>query len=337
MARTPDQVPHVPVMVDRVVQLLRVASGPAVLIDATVGAGGHAAALLSASGPDVHLLGFDRDPEALSIARERLSGFGDRVTLVHGAYDTLSTHVAPVRAMYGPVLGVLYDLGLSSMQLDAPGRGFAFRTDEALDMRMDTSAEEPDAEAMVNGLDEADLAAVIRRYGEERHARRIARAIVAARPVRSTTELADVVRGAVPGVDRHGRIHPATRTFQALRIAVNAELDRFSASLPQALEVAQPADAVSASHGDEPARGGRVAVISYHSLEDRIAKQTFAAARRGCVCPPDLPICACGRTPWVSHLIRGIERPSPQEIAANPRARPAKLRAVEKITAAPTA
>jgi 16S rRNA (cytosine1402-N4)-methyltransferase len=316
-------------MVERVVELLRVDRGPAVMVDATVGAGGHAAALLAASGPDVHVIGFDRDRGALAIARERLADFAERLTLVHAGYDELAIHVAPVAATRGPVLGVLYDLGLSSMQLDAPGRGFAFRTDEALDMRMDTEAEDPDAAALVNGLDESELVTVIRRFGEERHARRIAAAIVAARPVASTTQLADIVRAAVPGPARHGRIHPATRTFQALRIAVNAELDRFGASLPQALEMVQPADAVPEG------RGGRVGVLSYHSLEDRIAKRTFAAARGGCACPPGLPVCVCGRTPWVSDLTHGVERPSAQEIAVNARSRPAKLRVVEKTSSAP--
>ena len=325
-------------MLERVVALLRVHSGPAVLVDATVGAGGHAAALLDASDDQVHLVGFDRDPQALDLARERLAAYGDRLTLVHAGYDQLAAVVPPIARTHGPVMAVLYDLGLSSMQLDTPGRGFAFRTDEPLDMRMDTAGGDADAASLLNDLDERDLASLIRTYGEERHARRIARSIVAARPLRTTAELADVVRGAVPRAERHARIHPATRTFQALRIAVNAELDRFSASLPQALDAVQPADtAESASCSGPGGRGGggRVAVLSYHSLEDRIAKRVFSDAKRGCVCPPDLPVCVCGRKPWVTDITRGIERPDEAEIAANPRARPAKLRVVEKTRPMP--
>ena len=322
-------VPHAPVMVDRIVELLAVPPdvaddlGGAVLVDATVGAGGHAAALLEASDERTHLVGFDRDARALALARERLAAAGDRVTLVHAGYETLTEVAAPIAAAHGPVRGVLYDLGLSSMQLDHPGRGFSFRTDEPLDMRMDPDSDDPNAADLVNMLDADDLAGLIRRLGEERHARRIARRIVAARPVRTTAQLAEIVRAAVPAAQRHGPTHPATRTFQALRIAVNSELDRFSASLPQALELVQPADA-------SPPRGGRVAVLSYHSLEDRIAKQAFADANRGCVCPPDLPVCVCGRAPCVAAVTRGVERPGGDEVAANPRARPAKLRVVEK-------
>ena len=320
--------PHVPVLAHRVAELLAVPAGPAVLVDATVGAGGHARALLEASGADVLLVGFDRDERALELARDRLRPWTDRVRRVHAAYDRLREIVAPIAAVHGPVMSVLYDLGLSSMQLDTPGRGFAFRDDDVLDMRMDPASDDPTAADLVNGLDERELARLVRRFGEEPHGGRIARAIVRARPVTSTGQLAEVVRGAVPASVRHGRTHPATRTFQALRIAVNAELDRFSASLPQALDLVRPA-------GDGAAlpRGGRVAVLSYHSLEDRIAKQVFADARGGCTCPPDLPVCVCGRVPWVRDLTRGIERPHPEEIAANPRARPAKLRAVEKTTA----
>ena len=329
-----DQAPgggHEPVLVARIAELLAVAEA-GVLVDATVGAGGHAHALLTASGPGVHLVGLDRDPGALALARERLAAFGERAQLVHAGYDELTDVIGNAAPAGLPVLGVLYDLGLSSMQLDTPGRGFAFRTAEPLDLRMDPGAAGPDAAELVNTLSEASLGDLLRRFGEEPHARRIARAIVRARPVHSTAALADVVRGAVPPAVRHGRTHPATRTFQALRIAVNAELDRFSASLPQALDLVRPADA-----GGPGGRGGRVAVLSYHSLEDRIAKRIFADARAGCVCPPDLPVCVCGRTPWVVDLLRGIERPSAEEIADNPRARPAKLRVVEKTAARPPA
>jgi 16S rRNA (cytosine1402-N4)-methyltransferase len=319
-------VPHEPVMVQRVTGLLAIEAG--VLVDATVGGGGHAAALLEASGPDVHLIGFDRDPDALAVAARRLVGFGERAHLVHSAYDALAEEVTPLAEQLGPVAGVLYDLGVSSMQLDRGERGFSFRADGPLDMRMDPTGGSTAAD-LVNDADLDELTDVIRRYGEERYARRIARAILAARPLTGTRALADVVVAAVPAAARRGPIHPATRTFQALRIAVNDELARLSASLPQALELA--AAPAAAGHERRPARGGRIAVLSYHSLEDRIVKRFFAEAARGCICPPDLPVCACGRTPAVTHLSRGAERPDDAEIARNPRSRAAKLRAVEKV------
>lgn len=331
---------HRPVLVDRVVELLAVrehdAAGPTVVVDCTVGAGGHAAALLAASRPDTSLVGFDRDPDALALAEERLAPYRDRVTLVHDAFDALAAHVEPVAARVGPVAGVLYDLGVSSLQLDRGARGFSFRADAPLDMRMDPTQDGTAAD-LCNRLDEGALADLIRRYGEERHARRIARAIVAARPLSTTADLARTVEGAVPARERRRGLHPATRTFQALRIAVNDELRRFSASLPQALDLAAPFS--GGGEGSAPApgvleRGGRVAVLAYHSLEDRIGKQVFAAAARGCICPPDLPVCGCGRAPAVVALTRGAERPSEAEVAANPRARSARLRAVAR-TAAP--
>lgn len=316
---------HEPVMLDRVVELLAVrAPGPAVLVDATIGAAGHAAALLAASSPHVHLVGFDRDPDALELAGRRLVAYGERVHLVHAPFDELAAHVAPVIAAVGPLLGVLYDLGVSSMQLDRPERGFSFRADAPLDMRMDPTAG-PTAADLVNRTDVDELTRILRTYGEERHARRIARAIERRRPLRTTGDLVAAVTAAVPLARGREAIHPATRTFQALRIAVNGELDRFSASLPQALELAAPASP------DPAGRGGRIAVLSYHSLEDRIAKRTFAEAAAGCICPPDLPVCACGRAPLVRLLTRGAERPSATEVARNPRARAAKLRAVEKL------
>jgi 16S rRNA (cytosine1402-N4)-methyltransferase len=321
--------PHLPVLLDRLVAELAVPGGePAVLVDATLGAAGHAAALLAASGPATHLVGFDRDPDALALARRRLVAYADRVTLVHAPFDELAEHVAPVAARVGPVLGVLYDLGVSSMQLDRPDRGFSFRAEAPLDMRMDPSTPTTAAD-LVNDLAVDELAEVLRRLGEERMAGRIARAIVAARPLTTTTELARVVEAAVPAAARRQPTHPATRTFQALRIAVNGELDRFRASLPQALEHAAPAPA-----GD--GRGGRVAVLSYHSLEDRIAKEVFAEAATGCICPPDLPVCGCGREPLVTLRTRGAERPDDDEVRRNPRARSARLRIAERTSAEPS-
>lgn len=319
-------VPHAPVLLHRVVALLaRSDASEGLLIDATLGAGGHAAALLAGSAPGVSLLGLDRDPDALELAAQRLAEHGDRVVLQHGPYDELRDRVAALAAHRGPVLGVVYDLGVSSMQLDTAERGFSFRADAPLDMRMDPTAGATAAD-LVNTADGEDLRRLIATYGEDRMAGRIAAAILRARPLATTGELADVVRDAVPAAVRRGPTHPATRTFQALRIAVNAELDRFGASLPQALELLAPP-----GEGASSSPGGRVAVIAYHSLEDRIAKRAFADAARGCICPPELPICGCGRSPAVKVLTRGAEAPTEIEIAANPRARSARLRAVERM------
>ena len=325
---------HLPVMVDRVVELLAVpADEGGILIDCTIGAAGHAARLIAASSETTHLVGFDRDAEALDLARRRLAAFADRVTLVHAPFDELTEHVAPLVERHGPVRGVLWDLGVSSMQLDTPGRGFSFRAFGPLDMRMDPRQGQTAAD-LVNTAGVEELERIIRDYGEERAAARVARAIVEARPHTSTIALADLVERSLPAAvrrkDRAKGIHPATRTFQALRIAVNAELERFSASLPQALELAAPAD------GHLPHGGGRLATLSYHSLEDRIAKRFFSDAADGCICPPDLPVCGCGRVPLVRPLTRGAERPSDAEIELNPRARSARLRCVQ-VVAAPTA
>lgn len=328
VAERPDTAPHEPVLAGRIVRALvgersgpHATTAPHLLVDATIGAAGHAAALLAAAGPATHLIGFDRDPDALELAGRRLAAYGDRVHLVHAGYDTMAVHVAPLAERGGAsVIGILYDLGVSSMQLDRPERGFSFRADAPLDMRMDPTSG-PTAADLVNTLETVELARIIRSYGEERLARRIAQAIVRARPLSTTRQLAEVVERAVPHALRGPRstgprTHPATRTFQALRIEVNAELDRFRASLPQALELL--------------GLGGRLAVLSYHSLEDRIAKRFFSDAATGCICPPELPVCGCGRVPLVHAVTRGAERPSPDEVAGNPRARAAKLRIVEK-------
>lgn len=326
---------HLPVMVERVTALLATPS-PGVLVDATVGAAGHAVALLEASGPDVHLVGIDRDEAALEIAEKRLAAHAGRFTLVHAAFDDLGEVLDDV-AVGAPVRGVLFDLGVSSMQLDTAARGFSLQADAPLDMRMDPSAGEP-ASALLDRLDADELARLLRDLGEERHARRIARAIVAARPIVTTGQLAELVSDAVPAPARAGPRHPATRTFQALRIAVNDELGRFRASLPQALEWLAPAPDPAAHPGQARAAtepgGGRVAVLAYHSLEDRLAKRALAEAARDCICPPDLPVCGCDRQSLVRLLTRGAERPDEGEVAANPRARSARLRAAER-TAAP--
>ncbi|MDQ3973250.1 MAG: 16S rRNA (cytosine(1402)-N(4))-methyltransferase RsmH [Actinomycetota bacterium] len=319
---------HLPVMVDRVVELLAVPEAgpeqPVLLVDATVGVGGHAAALLAASGEGLHLVGFDRDPEALALARRRLAAYGGRVTLVHAAYDRLVEHVSAFLERVGPLLAVLYDLGMSSLQLDRAGRGFSFRADGPLDMRMDPTGGTTAAD-LVNDTDADELTGIIAAYGEERHARRIAAAIVRARPVARTVQLADVVAAALPPGERRRRtargIHPATRTFQALRIAVNDELDVLGPTVDSAIDLLGP--------------GGRLVVLAYHSGEDRIVKDRFlAAASGGCQCPPGLP-CGCGAVPVVRLLNRGARTPSAAEVAANPRSESARLRACERLPASP--
>ncbi len=300
--------PHVPVMGSEVVDVLRpVPVG--VIVDATLGAGGHAAALLEAV-PEHSLLGLDRDDAALAVAGERLAPFGDRVTLRQANFDRLDEVVDR------PVSGVLFDLGVSSMQLDQPERGFSYRGDGPLDMRADRRQTTTAAD-VVNGYDEASLARVIARHGEERFARRIARAIVAARPLSTTGELAEVVREAIPAAARRRGGHPAKRTFQAIRIEVNGELVHLGASIDAALDLLVP--------------GGRCVVLAYHSGEDRIVKDRFnEAVTGGCTCPPGLP-CACGAVPRGRLVWRGARRPGPAELAANPRSESARLRAIEKL------
>lgn len=318
---TATRAPHVPVLVDRVAELL--AGAPAgVVVDGTVGAGGHARAVLAAR-LDRHgaarLLGIDRDPQALELARQRLADLpaGAEMELVHAGFETLD---ALLEARAGdPLAGVLLDLGISSMHVDRPERGFSYRQDGPLDMRMDPTRG-PTAADLVNGADPGELARILREYGEERFADRVARAIAAARPLTRTTELAAVVREAIPAATRRTGPHPATRTFQALRIAVNDELAALEATLPRALERLVP--------------GGVCVVIAYHSLEDRLVKRAFAEAAQGCICPPALPVCGCGRTPLVEHLGQRPERPGEPEVARNPRARSARLRAVRRLVEA---
>jgi 16S rRNA (cytosine1402-N4)-methyltransferase len=284
-----------------------------IYIDGTVGAGGHTAALLTASAPDGQVFGFDRDQSALELARRQLAQFGQRVHLFHANFDQLAQ---VVKAQGLPRAdGILLDLGVSSMQLDQPERGFSFQAEGPLDMRMDASAG-PTAADLVNGLPEEELANLIYRYGEERHSRRIARAIVKARPIQTTVELAQIVaRASGASRSERSRIHPATRTFQALRIAVNDELGALERALPQALACLQP--------------GGRLAVISFHSLEDRIVKNYFKQESQDCICPPEQPVCTCGHKATIDIITKRPITPSLAEIEANPRARSAKLRVVE--------
>jgi 16S rRNA (cytosine1402-N4)-methyltransferase len=300
---------HTPVLRDEVVSLFTpVPSG--LFVDATVGGGGHSEALLEAH-PGLRIIGLDRDAVALEAAAERLARFGDRMTLVQSPFSALADFVS------SPLSGVLFDLGVSSPQLDVAERGFSFRTDGPIDMRLSQAAGRT-AGQLVNELPESALAALFRENGEGRLAGRIAHAVVVARPLTSTVQLAEVVAAAVPAAVRR-KGHPATRVFQALRIAVNDELGQLAAALPVALEGLEV--------------GGRCAVISYHSGEDRITKQIFAAAATGgCVCPPNLP-CVCGAVVRHQLVFRGARRPSEAEIAANRRATSGRLRAIERTAA----
>jgi 16S rRNA (cytosine1402-N4)-methyltransferase len=303
---------HRPVMVDEVVDLLR--SVPAgLIVDATVGAGGHSAAILTEL-PQVTVLGLDRDEDALEATAAMLASFGGRVTLRRIRFDALAATMEELDV--DRLAGALFDLGVSSPQFDRADRGFSYRAEGPLDMRMDRSQARTAAD-IVNDEDEESLARLLRAYGDERYARRIAHAIVAARPLHTTTELASVVRDAIPAPARRRGGHPARRTFQALRIAVNDELEALPVALDEVIDRLLP--------------GGRCVVISYHSGEDRIVKERFrAAATGGCTCPPGMP-CTCGATGVVRELRPLKRRPSTAERAANPRADSAVLRAVERL------
>ncbi|HID87122.1 MAG TPA: 16S rRNA (cytosine(1402)-N(4))-methyltransferase RsmH [Anaerolineae bacterium] len=296
---------HTPVLYQEVIAGLQPRPGGR-YIDATVGGGGHARGLLEGSSPDGRLLGIDADPMAIALARQSLAEYGERVILVNGNF----AHLKEIAASHGfcPVDGILLDLGLSSFQLERAERGFSFQLEGPLDMRYDPQQGRTAAD-LVNTLPEDQLADILWRYGEEPRARRIARAIVAHRPIRTTTELAEIVQRTVP---RRRRIHPATRTFLALRIAVNEELDALARALPQAVELLAP--------------GGRLAVISFHSLEDRIVKEFFRDQARGCICPPDVPVCVCHHQPTLEVLTKKPIRPSEAEVRRNPRSRSARLR-----------
>lgn len=302
---------HRPVLYHEIIHALRPQS-PGRYVDATVGAGGHAWGILEASAPDGQLLALDKDPQALAIASQRLSIYHPRVILVHASYTQLREELR--RIGWTQVNGIVFDLGVSSMQLDQAERGFSFLGNGLLDMRFDPTTGMSAAD-LVNTLSEDKLTELIWRYGEERHARRIAREICRSRPLRTTLELAQIVERTVGG--QRERIHPATRTFQALRIAVNHEL--------QALEEALPAAAESL------ASGGRLAVISFHSLEDRIVKQFFRRESKDCICPPEQPVCICSHRATLREITRKPILPSSEEIETNPRARSAKLRVAEKI------
>jgi 16S rRNA (cytosine1402-N4)-methyltransferase len=315
---------HVPVLLDRCVELLmpaltrRGADGAgAVLVDATLGAGGHSERFLSLL-PELRVIGLDRDPDALAIAGERLAPFGDRVHLVRTRYDGIVDALTGSGSWAADVRGFLFDLGVSSMQLDRPERGFSYSADAPLDMRMDSDAPLTAAEVL-NTWDEKALARVLREFGEERFASRIAKFVVRRRaraPFTSTGELVELLYDAIPAPARRTGGHPAKRTFQALRIAVNGELDSLRDALPAALDALDT--------------GGRIVVMAYQSLEDRIVKTRFAEATASRT-PPGLPVELPGHGPKFVALTRGAERAAPEEIERNPRSAPVRLRALEKV------
>lgn len=303
---------HDPVMVREVTEVLEPIP-PGVLVDATVGAGGHTAALLE-HRPDLRFVGLDRDPAALAAAARRLPG---SVRLLRCRYAEFGAALADLGIC--SLSGVIFDLGVSSMQLDTPARGFSYRAAGPIDMRMDPAAELSAAQ-IVNEWPRERLASLLRRYGDEPHAQRIARAIVARRPLPDTVALAEVVRAAIPARHRRRGGHPAKRSFQALRIAVNDEIAQIAPALTQAIDRLVP--------------DGRGVVLSYHSGEDRVVKDTLAAAASGgCACPPRLP-CACGAVAGIRLLSRRPARPAPEETRRNPRAASARLRSFEKLPAA---
>jgi 16S rRNA (cytosine1402-N4)-methyltransferase len=304
-------VPHTPVLLQTTVELLNVRRGGH-FVDATLGTGGHAEAILQLCSPGGSLLGIDADPKALDVAQQRLSPYGQAVTLVNDNFRNLET-ICRAHGFY-PADGILLDLGISSLQLDDRDRGFSFRFDAPLDMRFGPD-QSTTAAKILNSFAERDIAALLRDYGEERHSRLIARRIVAIRPIETTMQLVNAIER-LPGMTS-GRIHPATRTFQALRIAVNREMESLEEVLGQTVRVL--------------AKGGRLAVISYHSLEDRSVKHFMQAESKTCLCPPGMPVCTCGHTPTLRFVNRKVIAPSEEERRENPRSRSAKLRVAERI------
>ena len=300
---------HIPVLAGPVVEWLA-PTAPGLLVDATLGLGGHAKALLEAA-PSFQLLGVDRDPEAVAEARRRLEPYGHRVTIVNGCFDRLP-EILSERDFPRPV-AILADLGCSSLQLDSPERGFSFSADGPLDMRM--GSEGATAAELVNTADEEDLVSLFWRYGEERRSRSVARAIVRQRPLGSTNELRRLIERVVPR-KKGQKIHPATRVFQALRIAVNDELGQLERFIEPAVRSLRP--------------GGRMAVISFHSLEDRIVKHSFRRLQGKCTCPPDFPECRCESEELLQVLTRSPIRPTDDEIRDNPRSRSARMRVIER-------
>jgi 16S rRNA (cytosine1402-N4)-methyltransferase len=302
---------HVPVLLDEAIAGLQPQRG-GYFVDCTVGLGGHAAAILERISPSGRLLGIDADPEALRICEYKLGDYGEAVTLVNENFTNLEAICRRYR--FHPVDGILFDLGVSSLQLDTAERGFSFHLDAPLNMRFD-SGQGLTASDIVNSYSEQELAKLIHEYGEERHSRRIARYIVQNRPIITTVELAQLVEQASRG--RRASIHPATRTFMALRIAVNSELQNLELALKQTINLLRP--------------GGRLTVISYHSLEDRIAKQFMRDAASSCLCPPETATCRCGHEPTLKLISRKVIKPTSLETESNPRSRSAKLRVAERL------
>jgi 16S rRNA (cytosine1402-N4)-methyltransferase len=311
---------HEPVMIREVLESLDLKPG-GIYVDGTVGGGGHALAMLAATAPDGIVIGIDRDDDALSESARVLQPFVKRTFLVKGNYADMKEILA--RLGVECVDGIVLDLGVSSYQLETAGRGFSFTKSAPLDMRMDRDASRT-ARDLVNTADPRDLKRILRLYGEELQAGRIVRAIVERRkaaPIETTDELAGIIASAMPARMSHGRIHPATRTFQALRIAVNDEMTSLERGIASGIESLK--------------EGGRFSVISFHSLEDRMVKDLFRNASRGCICPPDLPICACGGKPRLRVITRKPVRPGEGEVERNPRARSAKLRTAERTGSCP--
>ncbi len=307
---------HRPVLLHETVELLAPRSG-AIVVDGTLGAAGHAHALLEAIGSEGRLLGIDRDVEALELARRRLASFGDRFTPIHGRHEDLTSLLRDAGVFACDTM--LFDLGVSSMQLDRPERGFSFRHDAVLDMRMDATTGESAADLLAR-IEEADLRRIISRWGEEKRSGAIARAIVRERerrPLVRTAQLAAVIERVAGPAARRFKIHPATRTFQALRIAVNGEIEGLERLVNDAVSLLR--------------RGGRIAVISYHSLEDRAIKTALRALANRCTCPPRLPVCGCGKENLVRIVTGRPVRPGDQEIDGNPRSRSARLRVAERL------
>jgi 16S rRNA (cytosine1402-N4)-methyltransferase len=310
-SREPERYTHLPVLFDETIEALAVQRRRS-YIDATVGLGGHAEGMLRASAPDGRLLGIDADPDAVAQARQRVAPYSARAIIVRGNFRELRT--IAMRNGFSAVDGILFDLGVSSLQFSEAGRGFSFQYSAPLDMRMDPELKQSAAD-IVNELDESELASLLRRYGQEPAAGRIARAIIRHRPIETTTDLAEAVTSVVPR--RGARVHPATRTFQALRIAVNDELQALEDALAAALDLLQ--------------RGGRLAVITFHSLEDRIVKGFLQRESRDCICPPSLPVCVCSHRATLRLERRSAIKPAAGEIARNPRSRSAQLRFAERL------
>ncbi len=302
---------HKPVLLSEAVEALQAQPGKR-YVDCTLGSGGHASAILEKILPDGQLLGIDADPEAIDIAKPRLADYIGSTIIINDNFANIETICRENNFL--PVHGILFDLGLSSTQLEISERGFSFQHDGPLDMRF-SPAQELTAADIVNNLPEDKLSQIIKTYGEERYSKRIARCIVKSRPISSTLQLASVVEKAIGS--RHGKIHPATRTFMALRIAVNRELENLATALKQTVKCLDDR--------------GRLVVISYHSLEDRIVKQFMIRESKGCLCPPETPVCQCEHMPSLKIISKKAITPSLTEIKLNPRSRSAKLRVAERL------